>query len=142
MPKVWSYINLVIGTILILAPAIASLCIPGFKVFFGFSLSIWVFALLLFIYSFAEIFSDVAHLETKPLFFSPWVFPVYIYNPKKNDVESHNLPSICMMIAFIVLLLWSVLASIWITPHHIGVSLSILFELSLCTALLFLISVS
>lgn len=81
-------------------------------------------------------------IETKPLFFSPWIFPVYVFNPKKNDVESHNLPSIAVITSFIVLLVWSALASIWIYPHSVGITLTVLFEISMTLMALYLVSIS
>lgn len=142
LPKTYAIVNLIIGLACVIAPAIVSLCVEDFRVFFGFSISTWILAVLLFVYGFAEISSDVAHIETKPLFFSPWVFPVYIYNPKKNDVESHNGPSIAIITSFIILLIWSVLASVWVFPHSIGVSLTVLFEILMTLVTLFLVSVS
>ena len=99
-------------------------------------------AFFLFLYAGAEIFSDIRNIETKPIFYSPWIFPVYIYNPKKNDVEKHNSPAIALIVGFLIMICWSVLCSVWIKPFYVGVSLSIMFELMLIVCVLYLISVT
>lgn len=139
MPNLWTVINLLIVSCIIIASTVVSLCVEGFRVFTGVSISIWVFAALLLVYALSEITSDLMNMEKKPIYFSPWVFPVYIYNPKKNDVEPHNLPSISLITGLLVLILWSITASVWIYPHNVGISLSILFENVLVIAVLHLI---
>ena len=142
MPRLWTIINLTIVIIIIASSLIISFFVDRFAIFSGFSLSTWIFALLLFVYSCSEIGSDYAKLEKIPVYFSPWIFPVYIYSPKKNDVEVRNFPSICLLLGFLVMIAWSVLASIWVYPYHVGVSASILFELLMSIAVLFLVSIS
>ena len=139
MPIVWTVINLIIVGIMIVSALIISFFVQGFRIFLGFSISTWLFALLLGVYAFSEITSSVKESDTKPVFYSPWIFPAYVYIPKKNDVESCNKTATAMVAAFIVLIGWSVLASVWFSPSHVGVSLSILFEIALILAVLFLV---
>lgn len=94
------------------------------------------------VYAVAEIASDISKMEKNPVFFSPWLFPIYIYNPKKNDVEPHNLPTVALLGGLVILMMWSVVCSVWVYPHNVGVSLSILFELILIICAFHLIGVS
>jgi hypothetical protein len=110
--------------------------------FEGLSISIWVLSFFIFVYAFAELFSSIKKIETNPIFFSPWIFPVYVYNPKKNDVVKNNGPAIAMLIGYVIMIAWSVLCSVWIEPYYVGVSLSILFELLLIISVLYLVSIS
>lgn len=142
LPKSWTIVNLTIVIGIIISATVVSFFVEGFRIFFGFSISVWVFAALLFVYAFAEIFSDYSKRETHPIFYSPWIFPVYIYNPKKNDIERHSLPAIAMLVGFITMIGWSVLCSIWVYPHHVGVSLSILFEIFMMMSIMFIVSIS
>jgi hypothetical protein len=142
MPNVWTAINLLIVTALIVSSTVVSFFFEEFKVFSGVSISIWIIAAMMLVYAFAEISSDLSKMETKPVFFSPWLFPVYVYNPKKNDVEAHNLPTVALIGGLVTMMLWSVLCSIWVYPHNVGVSLSILFELLLMVSAFHLIGVS
>lgn len=142
MPNLWAGINIFIVVCIIVAATVVSLIVDGFEVFVGVSISTWVFAGLLLVYAASELLSDLKNMEKKPVFYSPWVFPVYIYNPKKNDVESKNGPAIALVCGFLVLITWSVIASVWIYPHNVGVSLSILFEHVLVICLFHLLQAS
>lgn len=142
MPTLWTVINLIIVGLVIIAATVVSWFVEEYRTFLGISISIWVFAALLLVYALAEIGSDVMKMETKPVFFSPWVFPVYIYNAKKNDVEPHNLPTIALITGLLVLLAWSVLCSVWVYPYNVGVSLGILFEEILIIAVFHLMGLS
>jgi hypothetical protein len=79
------------------------------------------------IYSISSIYSDIINSDKKPVFFSPWIFPVYIFNPKKNDVEPRNGPAAGLMIALLIMIAWSASCTAWVRPFYVGVSLSIAF---------------
>jgi len=114
MPNSWALVNILIGLTIMVSSIVVSFFVDEFRVFTGFSIAVWVLAALLLVYAFAEIISDLWKIEKNPIFFSPWVFPIYIYNSKKNDVESHNRPSVCLITGLLILILWSVLASVWV----------------------------
>ena len=139
MPTLWTVINLVIVGGMIISALVVSFFVAGFRIFLGFSISTWITAIMLGVYSFAEIFSDYSKSETRPTFYSPWIFPVYIYDPKKNDVVSKNMPAIMMFLGFMIMILWSILASVWLAPIHVGISLSIFFEVCMLISVLFMI---
>ena len=94
------------------------------------------------IYAGSELSSDLANIEKKPIFFSPSIFPVYIYNPKKNDVDPKNGPTIALLTSLVILMLWSVTCTVWVYPHNIGVSVGILLEAFIIISCFHLISVS
>ena len=142
MPPFWSNINLLIAVISIIAAFVVSLCVPGFTVFLGFSISTWLLSVLLFVFGFGRIMLDYRNLKQKPVFFSPWVFPIYKFDPKKQDVVKHNLSAICMISSLVIMIAWSILATVWYTPIHVGVSLSIIFEVMLLLLVIFLIQIS
>jgi hypothetical protein len=84
MPNAWTAINLTIVTAVIISATVVSFFFSDtFRIFSGVSISIWVTAAMMLVYALAEIGSDLSKMETKPVFFSPWLFPVYVYNPKK-----------------------------------------------------------
>jgi hypothetical protein len=142
MPPLWTIINLVIVIGIIISATVVSFFYDEYRTFTGVSISCWVTAALFLVYAMSEIGSDVAKMETKPVFFSPWIFPVYIYNPKKNDVEDHTTPTIALMFGLVIMIMWSVLCSVWVYPHNVGVSIGILFELLLMIACFHLIQLS
>jgi len=84
MPNLWTAINLIIVSGIIVSSTVVSFFFSEeFRIFSGISISIWVLAAMMLVYAIAEIGSDLSKMETKPVFFSPWLFPVYVYNPKK-----------------------------------------------------------
>ena len=130
------------ATLAVVASFVVSWWIEDFDNLLGFSISIWILAFFILLYAFAELFSDIQSFKKKPIFISPWIFPIYIYNPKKNDVESHNAPAVALIIGFLILMFWSLMASVWIEPVGFGVSLSALIELFLVIIVLYLISIT
>ena len=47
-----------------------------------------------------------------------------------------------MIMSLMIMIGWSVLATVWFAPTHVGVALSIIFEMALLITIIFLISIS
>ncbi len=62
MPVAWASINITIVVCIIISSTVVSLIIDEFEVFFGVSISIWVFVGLLLVYAFSEITSDLNNM--------------------------------------------------------------------------------
>lgn len=139
MPPLWMKINYVIATLAVIAAFVVSLATPGFTVFLGFSISLWLLAGMMFVYGAGRVALDVYRGHT---FFSAWVFPVYTYDAKKQDVIKNNEPAAALMASMILMIFWAALATAWITPVHVGVAVSIVIELLLLLIVIFLIQVS
>lgn len=127
LPNGWMITNLclLIGTIM--GASIAAFRIPGFNDFVGISISACLSSAALFGFAFLRILTGIGNMLSQPVFFSPWLFPVYKYLPKKNDVEPANGPVIAFIIGSLIMIGWSALASLWMSPRWIGVCLLILF---------------
>lgn len=52
------------------------------------------------------------------------------------------MPVICLIGSLVIMIAWSVLATVWYTPTHVGVSLSILFEMLLILLMIFIVQIS
>jgi len=50
-------------------------------------------------------------MDRKPMFYSPWIFPIYKYSAKKNDVVSYNKPTVILLFSLLLILVWAVLAA-------------------------------
>ena len=142
LPNAWTIVNIIIVAIVIVSCTVVSLFFDSFRTYTGVTLSVWVFCGFLLVYAGSELLSDLANIETKPIFFSPSIFPIYIYNPKKNDVDPKNGPTIALLSSLVILILWSVTCTVWVYPHNIGVSAGILCEQILIVSCFHLISVS
>ncbi len=86
MPKMWFIINIVIVTCAIIASFIASGFVGELSNFIGFSISTWLLAFLLIVFGVGKTVYDIRNMKTRPIFFSPWVFPINVFNPSKQDV--------------------------------------------------------
>lgn len=127
LPNAWAGIDVALIVCVMAAAIVLSFFVPGFSNFVGVSIAVWLLAAALLVFAAAEIASDLKNMEAKPVFFSPWVFPVYRYDLKKNDVVPNNGPAVALVSGFLILIVWAAVASVWIDPHNVGVCLSILF---------------
>jgi hypothetical protein len=142
MPRVWILINVGIVFCAIVASFVASFFVGDLSIFMGFSISTWLLSFLLIVFGIGRLVYDLRSQRTRPMFFSPWVFPIYAFDPKKQDVTPENLPAGCILGALVLLEFWSVLATAWFTPTHAGVALSILFEQLLILAIMYMVQIS
>lgn len=62
MPKFWSIFNLVIVTIAILAPLVASFFLKALPIFTGFSISMWILSGILIIYGYGRVLNDYRNI--------------------------------------------------------------------------------
>jgi hypothetical protein len=142
MPRIWFIVNVVIVTAAIIASFVASGFVGELSNFIGFSISTWLLALLLIVFGGGRTIYDIRNMRSKPIFFSPWVFPIYVFNPNKQDVQPNNLPAGSILGSFVLMIMWGVLATAWLTPGDIGVSVSILFEHLLLISVIFMVQIS
>ena len=81
-------------------------------------------------------------MESSPIYYSPWLFPIYFYNAKTNLVEKKNWPVICAIVGFSVFIVWSLVSSVFWDPYQVGTSSYLLIVLVMLIILLYLSSVS
>ena len=84
MPKGFYYANLAIAFLIVVLALILSIFLDSFNIFVGFSISFGVLVLIIFALGIDELAGDLWRIEDEPLFFSPWVFPIYQFNSKKD----------------------------------------------------------
>jgi hypothetical protein len=142
MPRLWIIVNICFALVAVIATFVASLIVPELTIFTGFSVSCWLFSVLSFVFGAGRLFLDYMNLKKRPVFFSPWVFPIFRYDPAKKDIRRQNLPVVSLIASLVVLIFWAVLATVWFTPTHVGVSLTILFEMILILFLVFIVQIS
>jgi hypothetical protein len=70
------------------------------------------------------------------------VFPIFQYDTKKQDVIKHKMPTAIFLGSFVLMIFWAALATTWITPIHVGVAVSILVELHLLLAIIYIVQIS
>jgi len=142
LPKMWQLINVGLLALALIAAFVLSFIIDDFNVFVGFTITILGTAFFILVYSFGVLLQDLNRINSKPIFFSPWIFPVYRYNTRKNDVDKRNEPAVGVIVGMLLVLFWSIFCSVWVSPFYVGISISILVELVLVILALYLISIS
>lgn len=114
--RFWQILSIAIIAGICLSAIIAALALDSFNDFLGFSLTYLVLNVLLFVYSFSTIHVDFASRREEPLFASPWIFPIYKYDSKVGVVRTHNRPFSLFLAACLLLLLWTIALTIWLSP--------------------------
>ena len=142
MPKCLYISNLIIALLIIVLALCLSIGIDSFNIFVGFSISHGVLVFLIFILGADDLMTDLFKIEDEPLFFSPWVFPIYQFNSKKDRLIQRNRGALLIYLALFLALAWSVLCIVWINPMHIGVGVCALCEMLLVIVTLYLSSFS
>jgi len=142
LPQKWATANYILLLLIVIGAIASSIAISDFNDYLGFSISVWVISSLAIGYGGVLLFLDINGLEDRPVFFSPWIFPVYKFDPKKENIERRNSPSISLLTGCLVLIIWGILSSNWLEPLYLGVSLCILLVLLMVTLALYLISIS
>mmetsp|Transcript_30109 Transcript_30109/g.29368 ORF Transcript_30109/g.29368 Transcript_30109/m.29368 type:complete len:438 (+) Transcript_30109:3-1316(+) len=142
LPRLWTIINIVLAAIVVLTPLIASFFVEEFYSFVGISIAIIALCIFLFLYGVVEIYTDVRQIDQKPVFYSSMIFPVYKFEPKKNDIDPRNAPAISLIMSIVIMIIWSGFCTVWVAPLYIGVSIGILFELLFIVVVLYLVTIT
>jgi hypothetical protein len=140
LPRPWLIANAIILSLVAIVTFIVSLAVDDFVVFFGWSISYGIFALMVFAYGFINLAKDLINAESEPIYFSPWVFPVFKYVAKKNDIQLRNTPTAFVFLSFALAMAWSFQCAVWIEPVSTGVSVSCLVEVLFLVFILYLSS--
>jgi len=140
LPKKWLIANGIILSLIAITTFIVSLAVDGFSVFIGWSISYGIITGMIFLYGMSDLFRDLMSAEEEPVYFSPWVFPVFKYIPKKNDIQLRNTPAALVLLSLSLALGWSFQCTTWITPISVGVSVCCLAEVLFIIFVLYLVS--
>ena len=140
LPLTLVVFNVILTLLGMVAPPLVSFFVSNFATFLGFSASGWLLALILLGYGYSELVADF--FGSRPMFFSPWIYPVLAFDPRRKDVVPANLPLLCLYLGYFILIIWAVLATIWLAPTHVGVAFSVLFSSLLVLSLVFVSQLS
>jgi hypothetical protein len=123
-----------------LSALIAALLLDSFNDFLGFSITYLFFTFIFLALSIRMIYKDLSMSDEEPFYFSPWIFPIYKFNKKEGTLIKRSLPFMIFLFGNLLLLIWTVIATIWIDPNYLGVSLSCIVECILYISLITLSS--
>lgn len=73
------------------------------------------------LFSFVLFNRDEQLFQSNPIYYSPWVLPIYKYKPRINDVQPHRGTAFALYLTIFVLFLWGVITSVLVRPAWIGI---------------------
>mmetsp|Transcript_963 Transcript_963/g.880 ORF Transcript_963/g.880 Transcript_963/m.880 type:complete len:303 (-) Transcript_963:2447-3355(-) len=76
--------------IILLMIFIIAIIVDDFNEFTGFSISFLLIALILGVNVLRRLVIDFKEMSKKPVFYSPWIFPIYRYDPEIGTIRKYN----------------------------------------------------
>lgn len=123
LPFFWKLYLLVLTTIIAFVGIAVAIFSDGVGPFVGFSITYYSIVGILTLYGFAVFMKDFRDKDIAPIFYSPWVFPIYKYDPKAEKLKHHNKVGVVMYTVLGLILIWSVLCVAWLEPRYVGIGI-------------------
>lgn len=89
---------------------------------------IWILLVLLTFATLARWVADRSRMNEMPIYYSPWIFPIYKYYPDANDVEPYSSAVVAFYFISAIVWFWCIWVSVEISPSWLGAFLSCLLE--------------
>jgi hypothetical protein len=77
----------------------------------GGSYSAAILFFFLWSYAISQFVIDFHEKDTKPIYVSINLFPVYKFNPKINDVEDHYDPAVSFILGLVIAAFWGLITN-------------------------------
>lgn len=138
----WKRINLTIIILGIFAAGVVSIFDDNLSTFEGISYSLAVTLFLLWSFAVFHFIKDSNESTNKPVYYAGALFPVYKFNPRKNDVNVHYEPLACWLIGLSFLTLWGFYMNTSIEPQWMGAIVTIGIELVILMSAMYLRSLT
>jgi hypothetical protein len=142
LPFLWQGFLLFITTCVCVIGIIVGIFVDGVGAFIGFSISYFSILGFAALYGLGLFIRDYRKLDIAPIFFSPWVFPIFKYDPKKDCLKKHNVIGVILFGVLAGLLVWSILCAIWVKPMYVGIGIGSLIEVLICLCAIWIAGVS
>ena len=83
---------------------------------------------ILFFAALARFIADRTRMDEMPIYHSPYVFPIYRYYPKLNDIEPYASGIVLFYALAAIAFIWSVYITVQVRPSWMGVSVTCAVE--------------
>ena len=77
-----------------------------------------------------------------PLYFSPFVFPIYSYDSMRNSVQDQNALGYSIYGGLMSLLMWGIVTIVFVDPLDIGIGITAFFLVAIAGVTIYLVSLS
>ena len=84
--------------------------------------------------------ADRTRMKNQPIYHSPWIYPIYKYSVKDNDVEPYNSAVTLFYSVCFVSFMWSLRTTMEINPSWLGIMFTCAVECVLIVATLYFIN--
>lgn len=111
MPGMWSLINSILVTVLVLTAFIWGAVDPRLSLYDGATISALTLLMFLWAYGLFHFSHDSSGIDREPVFYSMTMFPILKYSAQSNDVIDHYEPTATWMGGIAVLSFWAMLTS-------------------------------
>lgn len=139
MPLVWQIINSILMSVVFIGVLYTGVHFPQFSSYTAVTMTVWT-AIIIVGLSAAVLFGrdEAQHLKD-PVFYSPWLLPIYKYNSGKNDIDTHKTPTVMLLSCCLTVLFWGIFTCVCIKPVWIGVCITIIAEIAIIQLSIYLI---
>lgn len=138
----WKRVNITIVIIGILLAGVISIFDEELSTFEGISYGMAVALFFLWGFALFHFIKDSNESTNKPVFYAGALFPVYKFNPSKNDVKVHYEPLGSWLIGLSILTLWGFYMNTSLTPQWLGAVVTIGIELIILMSAMYLRSLT
>lgn len=140
---IWSKIVLaIICSGVCVTAVVVGVYVDSLGKFIGFTVSYFSGVILIGSVVFFKVFRDFKRRDTAPLFFSPWVFPIYRYDPVQDRLIKYNYTGALIYFVLALVLVWSVVCVVWLSPASIGIAVGCLSEVLICLVSIYIAGIS
>ena len=137
---VFNAINIVFSVLILIGALVWAKQNDEIAFFAAASLLIWILLFLLIIATLARWVADRTRMSEVPIYYSPWVFPIYKFYSDQNDVEPHSGAVVAFYFIATIIWFWCIWVSVEISPSWLGASLSCVLEGVVAVVSLYLIN--
>lgn len=126
--QIWTVLNVVMALIFFTCGIIVAFTLEDATTFESFSVVALVVMVILTMLLIATWVADRTRMDEMPIYHSPWVFPIYKYFPKDNDVEPYSSAVVLFYAVALLGWVWCLFASVEFSPAWYGVNLTCVIE--------------
>jgi hypothetical protein len=116
----WLNINRAIVACMVLAAFVVSLFVEEMSEYAGASYSMLVLLCLLWGFGVFHFAVDFNQRDERPVHYSLTIFPIFKFDPKRNDVVEHYVPMAAWIFGIVLVTLWTLLTNNQLKPTWFG----------------------
>ena len=124
----WLWFDGILAFIVMIAPLAASFLSDILTIYQGMSVSCGILVGYLWFYAIANFVRDFNQMQTRPVFFSNSLFPIYKFNERTREIDSHHKPVAAWIIGLNLIMIWGLLTNTQVNPKWFGAFITIVIE--------------